>query len=187
MTPRPAVFATFLLAAAALAGCTSSGTVGTAPAAGGDSGPVQDLTVTGAPTLHWTASVGPLGPLAPPPPTGPVTGCYSWAAPGTREPMWAVRITGASGGHPLQLTLVGPGAAILGAHRVFGSVLGQDGDAVLSVDGVASNGVFIDPADEVPSYFTVEGDGTTGLVSVRFAQSAGGPQTYEVRGRWRCA
>lgn len=169
-----------------VSGCASTGTVGSA-AAGGPWGPVQDLDVTGTPTVHWTASSGPVGALGPPPPSGAVTGCYSWADPDTRLPVWAARVSGTSGGHTLRLDLEVDRRdnPPLGTHPTAGAHNLEM--AVLTVDGVVYPDVHVDPSDAMPSYFTLDGDGTTGLVSIRFAREAGGPQTYLVQGRWRCA
>jgi hypothetical protein len=180
-----------LTALAAPAACSQRGSTPAAdPAA---SGPVQDVHLTGGPggaAIHMTSSSDPAGVVHAPAPPGQLrgTGCFGWMdAAGT--PHWQARMASDSGGHRirLRLSMAAAGAlSPLGTHPTTGAI-SADGAAVLSVDGADYPGVHPDPGDAMPSYFTVDGDGTTGLISVRFAAVSGGPQAFYAVGRWRCA
>lgn len=115
------------------------------------------------------------------------TGCWEWTG-ADQVPHWAARIAGVADGHAVVLVFEvdAQSTAPLGTHPTSG-VGSPSGSASLAVDRVWFPGVHVDPADAQPSYFTLDGDGTTGLVSIRFAAAPGGPQAYYVVGRWRCA
>lgn len=179
-----------MLAAVALAvgGCSSGGTVSQDASAG----PAQDVTLNGIPQLHLTVASHPLGvthAAAPEPgPRTAITGCWEWTDT-DQVPHWAARIAGTtSDGHTVVLAFEvdAQSTAPLGTHPTSG-IDSPSGTASLAVDGSWFPGVHIDPSDAEPSYFTLDGDGTTGLVSIRFAANPSGPQTYYVVGRWRCA
>lgn len=180
---RSAVLGAVVLA---VGGCSSSGTVPQpAPAR-----PVQDVTLDGTPQLHLTLADSPLGVLdtAPPSPDPrPATGCWEWTDT-DRVPHWAARIAGTADGHTVVLTLEvdAQSTAPLGTHPTSGAV-SPSGSATLTVDGARFPGVHVDQADAQPSYFTLDNDGSTGLLSIRFATTSGGPQAYYAVGRWRCA
>lgn len=173
--------------ALAVGGCSSAGTV----SPGASAGPVQDVTLNGTPQLHLTAANDSQGVTdAAPPSLGPrtaVTGCWEWTD-SNQVPHWVARVAGSADGHTVELAFAvdAQSTAPLGTHPTSG-VGSPSGTASLAVDGAWFPGVHVDLSDAQPSYFTLDGDGTTGLVSIRFAASPGGPQTFYVVGRWRCA
>lgn len=183
MTRRPTIAA--LLAPALAAACGASHPAPTAPAAA--PGPVQALTVTGSPVLAWSASTDPVGVVGAAPGASGGTGCYAWGDTSPGGGRWAARITGTSGGHALvlDLSVSGQRTPPIGTHTTVGPPA-LDGGAVLTVDGTAYQALLPDPVLNTPSYFTLDGDGTTGQVSIRFAATAQSPQTYQVQGRWHC-
>jgi len=153
--------------------------------------PVQDVTLNGSSLLHLSVATGARGVSdAAPTALGPrdaVTGCWEWTD-AERVPHWAARVAGAADGHAVVLAfgVDAQSTAPLGTHPTAGAV-SPSGWSSLAVDGVWYPGVHVDPSDAMPSYFTLDHDGTTGLISVRFAASSGGPQAFYVVGRWRCA
>lgn len=170
------------------AGCGSSGVSGAQGAADGGAGPVQDVHLSGAQTMYLDTSEDPSGlSLAAPAPDGSGTGCWEWTdADGV--PHWQARISGMAAGHRIQLNLATTalGLVPLGTHPTLG-LHSMGATAVLYVDGQVFPSVAQVPSDAMPSYFTLDHDGTTGLVSIRFAASDGATQAFYTVGRWRCA
>lgn len=176
-----------LAAAVVASGCSDAGPTKPAPAPPA-TGPAQQLTLQGVPEITWTTSQDPHGAVAGSSPPAGGTGCYTWTQAMSGMGLWAAQIAGSAGGHRLLLHLEadGYGTPPLGTHPVRN---GTDLPirAELSVDGRAYGNVYVDPADGMPSYFTVEDQGTAGEISIRFAASDGAPQAYLVSGTWRCA
>ena len=174
-----------LAVSAGVASCSSSGTAANPEAA---VGPVHDMHLDGgALAMHWTGAQGSLGVVRGASAGTAGTGCFGWTDPdGTTH--WQARVTGTVGGRLFSLELAVDGQQIppLGTHVTIGAD-GADGMATLIVDGVAYRYTHADPADVKGSYFVVDNDGTTGLVWIRFASAADGPQAWKVEGRWHCA
>lgn len=181
----PAIGSCALATVVAVSGCSDSGAAKAVPPA--DPGPAQHLTLQGVPGITWTSSIEPHGAVDGSAPAGG-TSCNTWTDPTSGMGMWAAQIIGNAGGHLLLLRLEadGYGTPPLGTHPVQDEAKAPV-RADLAVDGRAFGHVFVDPADGMPSYFTVEDQGDNGEISVRFAASDGGPQAYLVSGSWRCA